>query len=35
VASEQDKKRGYEVDDKVSIGRAVSALLSDLVLEVA
>jgi hypothetical protein len=29
------QKRGYEVGDKVSIGQAVSALLSDLVLETA
>jgi len=27
------QKRGYEVGDKDSIGQAVSALLSDLVLE--
>jgi hypothetical protein len=37
--SEQDiellQKRGYEVADKLSIGQAVSALLSDLVLEAA
>jgi hypothetical protein len=37
--SEQDiellQKRGYEVGDKVSVGQAVSALLSDLVLEAA
>ncbi len=30
---ELPQKRGYEVGDKVSIGQAVSALLSDLVLE--
>ena len=39
VVSEQDiellQKRGYEVGDKDSIGQAVTALLSDLVLDEA